>query len=754
MSYVDYLYPITNLKLTKFFGLILSIQLSIIGLITFQTIGFNIPILRQIIGFIYLTFIPGVLILRILRLEKLSIIETFIYSAGLSIATLMFMGLIMNFVFPFFGISNPISLFPLICTIIVLILTLSLFSYLMERKRGKIRYNTNFINLRTFLSKKIIILSLIPFLSILGAYLVNFYDNHFLMFILIIIISIIPLYVMFSKEVKEEVYPFIIFVCGISLLFHWSLISMNLTGGDIQYEYYFSNLVSTYGYWNPQIPNNLNAMLSVVMLPPIYSKILNLNIVWIFKIIYPLIFVLVPLSMYHLFKKQTTDGKIGFLSVFYFMFVFPFFSELLQLARQEIAELFFVLLLILLTNHEQNRANRSILLIIFGFALIVSHYGLSYIFIIILILSWVFSVLSTRMFFNKIMKVVYYIGYKLKVVDYNGYKFNQGLDSSLKNRLVISKLINLKSSFVLLVFILAFLWYTYVSNESAFTSIVSIGSNMVGSIENDFLSTTNLQAVSMITYDYGMFHAVTKYLYLFSEGLILLGVISFLLNPRIMRFNRDYKFLTMSFVVILLFSLVIPNFASSLDTTRLYHIILFILAPFAVIGILISLNIVNKIFRLKKLKFNNEKSFKLFAAFLMIFLLFTSGLVYAVTNDQPVSIALSNIDFPQYSVQEVYGAHWVSYFSPSNSSSHIAADTYGVYLINEFLPVNRTFMLGTEYSLPYNYLFLREINIRMGNITAVTRNGEIAETNYISLNNYTNGRNELYSNGGTIIYGN
>ena len=102
------------------------------------------------------------------------------------------------------------------------------------------------------------------------------------MLILIIIISMLPLIVMFSKDVKKEVYPFIIFICGISLLFHWSLISMNLTGGDIQYEYYFSNLVSTYGYWSPQLPNNLNAMLSVIILPPIYSKILNINIVWIF----------------------------------------------------------------------------------------------------------------------------------------------------------------------------------------------------------------------------------------------------------------------------------------------------------------------------------------------------------------------------------------------------------------------------------------------------------------------------------------
>ena len=53
-------------------------------------IGINIPFLRDVLGFIYLTFIPGVIILRILKLHEIGSIESFLYSVGLSLATIMF----------------------------------------------------------------------------------------------------------------------------------------------------------------------------------------------------------------------------------------------------------------------------------------------------------------------------------------------------------------------------------------------------------------------------------------------------------------------------------------------------------------------------------------------------------------------------------------------------------------------------------------------------------------------------------------
>jgi len=50
-----------------------SSDLAMWGVIGLDVVGLQIPILRQLIGFIYLTFIPGIIILRILKLHKLEI---------------------------------------------------------------------------------------------------------------------------------------------------------------------------------------------------------------------------------------------------------------------------------------------------------------------------------------------------------------------------------------------------------------------------------------------------------------------------------------------------------------------------------------------------------------------------------------------------------------------------------------------------------------------------------------------------------
>src|SRR5208337_1305537 len=87
-----------------------------------------------------------------------------------------------------------------------------------------------------------------------------------------------------------------------------------------------------------------NSVLSTAIFAPILSKIGNLDIAWLFKVVYPVLYSLVPVALYQLFRKQTSD-IVAFLSSFYFVTVLTFSMEMLSLPRQEIAELFLVLVL-------------------------------------------------------------------------------------------------------------------------------------------------------------------------------------------------------------------------------------------------------------------------------------------------------------------------------------------------------------------------------------------------------------------------
>ena len=81
--------------------------------------GVAIPVVQQITGFLFLTFVPGVLLLRILRVHGINIFESAAYSVGLSLTLIMFSGAIINFLLPPFGIRNPISPYPILITLTV-----------------------------------------------------------------------------------------------------------------------------------------------------------------------------------------------------------------------------------------------------------------------------------------------------------------------------------------------------------------------------------------------------------------------------------------------------------------------------------------------------------------------------------------------------------------------------------------------------------------------------------------------------------
>lgn len=202
-------------EIKKFLRVVLAIQFAVWGVIGLDAIGLQIPIIRQFIGFIYLTFIPGILILRNLKLHKLGNIETLLYTIGLSLATLMFTGLFMNMVYPFLGISGPISFVPLIITISAIVLVLCVLCYIRDKDFA----DPSYIDIGDVLSTPILFLCLVPFLTVLGTYLMNFYHNNILLMILIIPLAIISLLIAFDKFIPKNLYPLAVFVIVESLFY-------------------------------------------------------------------------------------------------------------------------------------------------------------------------------------------------------------------------------------------------------------------------------------------------------------------------------------------------------------------------------------------------------------------------------------------------------------------------------------------------------------------------------------------------------
>ena len=124
------------MKLTKnkiFFGiLIFGLIVNILVICDIQYLY-----LRTIFSFMFLTTIPGLLIMLMLKVRKIGFWEYFVYSIGLSITFLIFGGLFINSTLPLVGIDKPLSLVSLLVSFDIFLL---IFTFIAYKRNSDLNY--------------------------------------------------------------------------------------------------------------------------------------------------------------------------------------------------------------------------------------------------------------------------------------------------------------------------------------------------------------------------------------------------------------------------------------------------------------------------------------------------------------------------------------------------------------------------------------------------------------------------------------
>jgi uncharacterized membrane protein len=554
---------------------------------------------------------------------------------------------------------------------------------------------------------------LIPLLSVFGTYLVVSYKNNAVLLFLLVAISLVAALVALDRFIPNNLYPLGVVAIAIALLYHYSLTSPYLTGWDIHVEYHFSNLVITNSYWDPTIPNQNNAMASIVMLSPIYSNILGMDNAWVLKIVYPLLFSLVPLGLYRIYQKQTNE-KVAFFSVFFFMSFFTFFTEMTSLAKQQIAELFLVLLILLMIDKNIRSEKRSALSVIFGILLIISHYGLSYIFMFYLILTFALLLLMRKPTVS------------------NFWRNIRGKNSSTfhsRNSMLTSG--TLIGPFVLLYIVFALSWYIYVSSSSPFRSVVYLGDHMLGSIFAEFLNPQARDPFVTLGFGGSIFtqslqRETYKIIQYVAQSFILVGIISLVIKHKEMEFDRKYFVMTLVTTVLIGMCVFLPYFAGYLRMTRLYHFALFFLSPFCILGGTTVFKQLLKSSKSSHIGNNSLYAMLLVSMLLITYLLFNTGFVYEVTGDNPssASLGINRIETSTNSVkvefngfytfgEEVSSADWLS--KHRDSTLPIYADLQAKYRILSsygMIPLENLRGLSNDTRIEVEaYIYLKRLNV-------------------------------------------
>lgn len=356
--------------------------------------------LLNIFGFISLAILPGVLTIVISKIKGLPFWGYATLAVGFSLLELMLMALLGNTFLPFAGITRPLDKPVLLLELYLLISTLAVTAW-MRMKDFQVTVKKYIF----FDTLKDLFLSFTPIvfvaLSIFGAIRLNNGGSNILTMILLGAMgAYILVLIRYSQDCDENTLPTAIFFMGLSLLLMTSFRGWFVTGHDIQTETQFFELTKNSGFWNISASSDAyNACLSITILPTIFANLLSVADQYIFKFFFQIFFALCPVLTY-LICRNWTDRRISLLSAIYFL-AFPTFStDMPFIVRQEIAFVFFGLMLYLIFEPSLSIRMRRLLFMIMGIGVILSHYSTTYTVLIILILA-----ILSRPLFNWILKL-------------------------------------------------------------------------------------------------------------------------------------------------------------------------------------------------------------------------------------------------------------------------------------------------------------------------------------------------------------
>jgi len=183
------------------------------------------------------------------------------------------------------------------------------------------------------------------------------------------IITIISILAIIALVTANRLHHLSIWVWMISasLILSTTMLGHYIVGSDIHGEYFIANQ----GFDSSLKNTNNTSVLLVFICPAL--KFIGISVVWQFKLLFPLLYSLVPVILYFAFKKQI-GGIKSFFAVLFFMIVPMFFIEITQIEKSMIAEIFLALMVYVIASKEITGFKKHLLLVFCAIMATLCHY--------------------------------------------------------------------------------------------------------------------------------------------------------------------------------------------------------------------------------------------------------------------------------------------------------------------------------------------------------------------------------------------
>lgn len=499
-------------------------------------------------------------------------------------------------------------------------------------------------------------------LAVIGAVL----ENYIVLLVMVVSICLVIVFIAFDR-IRESTYPLAVYSVGLALLFQMTLFSDGLIGTDIHLEYYLAQL-SEANRWDQSLPYAQNSAMGVTIAIPFIAKTFNVDAIWLFKVLVPALFAFVPLILYRVFREWVTP-KQAFLSSMFFVAVPTYFLELPGIAKEQLAEVFFALaMLVILVAPFRLRARLPLIILVSVLA-VVNHYSTGILVVYFLaggfLVQAILRIRGRYPLWAMGLTAIIVAGCAL------GYYGTVGGGAPLKGA----------------------------------TAFLPTGDNPIFvdtdyEIDTSYLAKHEPLMRTAIGLDFmdvspqGKAFRVCQYA---TQVFLVVGAFLF------WRRKRSFYIFAPGAVGLLALCLFWPGFSAILNATRFYHIALFALAPAFVLGGILLLR--------------SERVLVLVV--LVPYFLFTTGFIFEVTGhdtidqvDIPYAVALSNhrLDLGG-SITD--SDRMVRDYIVENNIRPVFADFYGYLLLQERVGFDSgivTLNRDLETLPSGSYVFLRERN--------------------------------------------
>jgi uncharacterized membrane protein len=334
----------------------------------------------KIVLFACIALLPGIILLRILRVSLRAISILLLYAFALSLLVLMVSGVISNSVLYAIGVARPLDTFYVFMTWNIATIGLIVCCHLTNRTTLRLsKLRTHSLNKKAWVL--IAFSGILPLCAALGAWrLNNGSDGALALFTLCFAAALIVYACVKRHKIPEGAMSWFVFMCGLSILLMTSMRGWDMVGHDIERELRVFTLTAQQGRWDMgAFRDPYNACLSITVLPQMLSAMLGVSGVVVFKFLLQFAFAGCVVVIYMLLRQYTP--KLAALAGSLLFVCYPtFINDAAMLTRQGVAYLFFALAIIIITNKGQRWRYKSLFLLCAAGA-IVSHYSTAYMFV-------------------------------------------------------------------------------------------------------------------------------------------------------------------------------------------------------------------------------------------------------------------------------------------------------------------------------------------------------------------------------------